>query len=96
MSRSYKKNPVCADRNPELKRIYARKVRRKDLEKVPNGMAYKKLYESYNICDYKFRSTWLDHLHWFRRRMIYLYEREPTEEEIIKEKDDWERHFKRK
>jgi hypothetical protein len=96
MSRSYKKNPICADRNPEMKRIYSRKIRRKGLDVIPNGMAYKKFCESYEICDFKFRSTLEEHLRFCRQMKLDFHDREPTEEEIAKDKDNWERWHKRK
>jgi len=61
VSRSYKKNPWLKDRNPWAKRMANKKVRRfkKDLA---NGNAYKKVSCSYNICDYKWRTTLFEHL----------------------------------
>lgn len=54
MSRSYKKVPIVKSgkRNNKMKRIANRSIRQKDL---PNGSAYKKAFESYNISDWKFR-----------------------------------------
>jgi len=51
MSRSYKKTPGFCDRSPFNKKQANKKVRKTKI--VPNGKAYKKLYESYNICDFK-------------------------------------------
>jgi hypothetical protein len=53
MSRSRKKHPIVKDRNPGSKRIANRKVRR--IPDVPNGKAYRKVYCSWNICDWRFR-----------------------------------------
>lgn len=53
MSRSYKKVPCCKDHNRGMKKYANRYVRRNYLI-VPSGKAYKKLFCSYNICDYKF------------------------------------------
>jgi len=50
MSHSYKHTPGFFDRNPFAKQQANRKVRR-TLE-VPNGKAYRRLFESYDICDY--------------------------------------------
>lgn len=50
MSRSYKKNPGYMDRNPHGKNQANRKVRH--TQDISNGKAYKKLYESYGICDF--------------------------------------------
>ena len=52
MSRSYKKPWIC-DRNPYSKNQANRKVRRYK-RKIKDGKSYRKLYNSYNICDYKF------------------------------------------
>ena len=50
MSRSFKKHPGHYDRSPFMKAKANEKIRHyKDL---PNGMAYKKVFESYNIHDY--------------------------------------------
>lgn len=63
MSRSYKKSPYCTDNgnSKQGKRIANRITRRKlkkDIFILPKkGKKYKHLYCSYNICDYKFRST---------------------------------------
>ncbi len=53
MSRSYKKIPCCKDHNKGMKKYANRYVRRNFLV-VPSGTAYKKLFCSWNICDYKF------------------------------------------
>ena len=53
MSRSYKHVPCCKDHNRGMKKCANRYVRRNYLV-VPSGMAYKKLFCSWNICDYKF------------------------------------------
>ena len=52
MSRSYKKHPVIAcAKNPTGKREANKKVRRS--KSITKGKSYRKLYCSYNICDYK-------------------------------------------
>ena len=61
MSRSYKKSPWSGDSGPWWKRQANKKVRRykKDLS---NGKDYKKLYCSWDICDYgsyKTLNSWL-------------------------------------
>ncbi len=53
MSRSYKKVACCKDYNRGMKKSANRYIRRNYLF-VPSGMAYKKLFCSWNICDYKF------------------------------------------
>ena len=59
MSRSYKKHPWVTDHHvkssSESKKFANKKVRHtKDL---PNGGAFKKVFCSYDICDYKFFQT---------------------------------------
>ncbi len=53
MSRSRKKHPVACDKtNKWAKRDANKKVR--NTEDIGNGNNYKKYYNSWNICDYKF------------------------------------------
>ncbi len=53
MSRSYKKNPVgTSSKNPIGKRAANKKVRKS--KDIPNGKRFKKVYCSWNICDYKY------------------------------------------
>ncbi len=62
MSRSYKKHPWSALRSPWNKKQANKRVRKYN-KPIQNGKAYKKLYCSWNICDYKSRYTlgeWLE------------------------------------
>jgi len=56
MSRSFKKNAGWTDHRSPFskfaKKFANRKVRR--TKNIPNGGAYKKIYESWEICEYKF------------------------------------------
>lgn len=61
MSRSYKKNPIIKDRNKGMKQIANKKVRNYK-GYLANGKAYKKVFESYDISDYAFRTTYNQHL----------------------------------
>lgn len=56
MSRSYKKHPcwTCGTSKSD-KKAANKAVRRAAV--VPNGSGYKKIYESYDICDGKFPQT---------------------------------------
>jgi len=54
MSRSVKKNAVCPDRNPWAKKQANRRVRRID---IASGCAYKRAYESWNICDWRWSES---------------------------------------
>jgi len=55
MSRSFKKTAGWADSSPWFKNYANRVVRRQKLDpSIVNGKGYKKMYNSYDICDYKF------------------------------------------
>ena len=57
MSRSYKKHSYCTDHHLHntMKRYANKKVRK--TKGSFHGNEYKKLFCSYDICDYKFRET---------------------------------------
>lgn len=65
MSRSYKKTPWCGDHKGKIKKRIAnqsvRRQLRRDLELVPQRGAYKKLYCSWEICDYGWILTWKEY-----------------------------------
>lgn len=69
MSRSYKKHPVikyagCKD----FKKLYNRRLRRSNkigIEDIPNGGAYKKFNESWNINDIEEMCTWEEYQFWY-------------------------------
>ncbi len=63
MSRSYKKIPCCKDHNKGMKKCANRYVRRNYLI-VTSGKAYKKLFCSYDICDYKFLESFSSYKKW--------------------------------
>ena len=70
MSRSRKKHPVACDKtNKWAKRDANKKVR--NTEDIGNGNNYKKYYNSWNICDYKFwidrTNEWLNNQKWLRK-----------------------------
>jgi hypothetical protein len=52
MSRSFKRTPGFCDRNPFNKGKANRRVR-KDWA-VPSGGAYRKVFETWDICDFRF------------------------------------------
>ena len=60
MSRSYKKHPYYTDGSPkttkEKKKFANKRVR--NYEDLPDGAAYKKISESWDIHDYANRWTW--------------------------------------
>jgi len=61
MSRSYKKIPYCGDsKSKSKKRIANHKIRAylKNIKHKLSRSDYKKIYESYNICDYYWITSW--------------------------------------
>lgn len=64
MSRSYKKHPYCTDKqaniSKEKKRVANSTVRNKlkDPDFEIQNSDYKKVYPSYDLCDFKYTQTW--------------------------------------
>ena len=63
MSRSYKKTAWCGDSGKKDMRRIANSVVRSKLKQDPDciprrGKAYRKLFDSYEICDYGWLCTW--------------------------------------
>lgn len=56
MSRSYKKNTFCKKAEKHEKNLANRKVRRHK-DHLPQGKQYRKIYNSYDICEYISRET---------------------------------------
>lgn len=58
MSRSYRKNLIRTDHGPStwwFKRQASKTIRRVPLEEtIPNGGIFKRYFEPWTICDYKF------------------------------------------
>jgi hypothetical protein len=79
MSRSYKKTPWCGDHKGKVKKRLANKSVRAQLKENPDfnpkGGMFKKLYCSWNICDYGWITPWEEywesclrqHAEWVRR-----------------------------
>ncbi|TDF95472.1 hypothetical protein [Paenibacillus piri] len=95
MSNSVKKSPVSTDhRTPGTRwsKRQASKTVRRFTGDVQNGKWYRKLFCSWNICDYRFYKTKQQAIHewktsrWLRNRLL-------TQEEVIK---DWEKFYRRK
>jgi hypothetical protein len=60
MSRSYKHIACYTDHNASTwrrKRWASKAIRKKTFE-LTNGNMYKKMYETWSICDYRFRVEW--------------------------------------
>ena len=56
MSRSYKRTPVCKDRVDRFFKHYANRVVRRKSELYQFG-SYRRLYERWIFCDYRFHHT---------------------------------------
>lgn len=54
MSHSFKKQLVAKERNDKHNKKSANKKVRRYSDDIANGKAYKKIYESYDICDFAF------------------------------------------
>lgn len=103
MSRSYKKNPYVTDKSAgtkSMKRIANRTVRRrlKNDEDMPARIQHKKMTETWDICDYRWRMTRADAIHWYENEMeheasFYFKKRYPTLEAWLKY---WEKCYVRK
>ena len=68
MSRSFKKigHCKCEHSCKKGKQFANRRLRRKGINfEIPNGKAYKKLNESWDICDYKCVETWEQYKSWW-------------------------------
>lgn len=79
MSRSYKKNLWITDYS-KSRRFFKgqanRKIRRS--KDVPDGKAYRKFYESYDICDYKFPYDPYPHVYCWGKRGLEWIEPDPV------------------
>ena len=75
MSRSYKKNVVWTQGQSRSKnrkwwkREANKKVRK--YKSIPNGKSYKRIYDSWNICDWKFGSWTNSDIRWLIERGRY-------------------------
>ena len=102
MSRSYKKNPWCGDnKGKDKKRIVNHKVRQKlknNLELIVQHNDYKKLYESWEICDYGWTMTFKDFMKnkwefYHYRKFIFPDSPKPDEKSCYKY---WLTHYHNK
>ena len=101
MSRSYKHTPICGGRNGFSKGQANRRVRRNKMKlEVPKG-GYKKVYDSWEICDRFDISTWKEYWKsewdWYFWRLKYnpnsRWCKEPDYQEAYR---DWWRAYKMK
>lgn len=85
MSRSYKHHPYfkCAG-DTSYKKLFNRWLRRtKDIDEIPDGNAYKKMYCSWEIADYIFDASWEEFKQWYNNK-------DKSEEELWAE---WKRLY---
>lgn len=99
MSRSYKHTPWSGDtKGPNKKKYASHRVRSKLKEQdyLPQGNKYKRLYESWDICDYGCRETWGEYWHHVVRlwhKWGYRYMPFPDKKH---EYQKWYKYYKRK
>lgn len=104
MSRSYKKNPYVTDHTRKTskknKRIANHSFRQQvaKLEDMPARSQHKKMTDSWNICDYRWRMTREEAIQWYENEMKfeasnYFKKRYPTLESWL---NYWEKCHRRK
>ena len=100
MSRSYKRHPWCGDKKGKSKKAAANsKVRMylKNLDNILKYGAYKKLYESWDICDYGWLYSW--NKYWEQKvNFWYRFDKKwgkpfPDKKKVKKE---WYKYYKMK
>lgn len=99
MSRSYKKTPYCGDNKNKKQKRFANKRVRNFLKNCENELLhsdYKKVYESWNICDFGWVTPWQEY--WNNQLKHYhnhpeWFENFPNKQE---EYNKWYRWFKMK
>lgn len=101
MSRSYKKTPICKDRKTSSKankRIANSKVRHTD--NIPNGKAYRKVFNTWDIHDYVSRYSYEEYMVDFYRD-LKEYRNGISDESPFDDKrrfniNDWFKCYRRK
>jgi len=108
MSRSYKKNPYVTDHKRKVskaaKRIANHSFRQQVAqdEDIPARTQHKKMTDSWNICDYRWRMTREEAIQWYNEQLewqknkgslTYFLKRYPTLEAWLQY---WEKCYKRK
>ena len=98
MSRSYKKSPVCNDHstpNTSWDKRQANKAVRRYMGVIPNGNCYRKLYCSWNICDYRFYEPLQKAIHEWESEMSSrcLWLNRQSKQDII---NNWAKFYRRK
>ena len=105
MSRSYKHTPYAGDTKTKWAKRQANRKYRSFLKQMEEDIPYshfKKVSESWNICDYYDVTTWKEHLA-YRKRVIAMGRKpwgmilfEDGDFDIDKEYQLWRKWYKRK
>lgn len=96
MSRSRKKTPVLKEDGKSKKidkRLANRAVRR--TRDLPNGNAYRRVYDQYSICDYESRYTfeqWMA-LEWYSYRLHVMFGLDATPPNRRDERKRWSKLY---
>lgn len=80
MSRSYRKFPLakCEKSCKWGKRQANKRIRHLAIEReIPKGKQYKKIYNSWEICDYKWSETWKEYQQFCKAPRWWAEEKEP-------------------
>ena len=103
MSRSYKHTPYAGDTKTKWAKRQANRKYRSFLKQIEEDVPYshfKKVSESWNICDYYDITTWEEHLRYRRKHHNYIpygiKYLENGEIDIENERKLWEKWYKRK
>lgn len=89
MSRSFKRVPCCKDYSRGMKKCANRYLRRNHLH-IPSGGAYKKLFCSYHICDYRFLESFCSYR---KKWMNYNQNIKESDQELYRK---WYKDYKMK
>lgn len=104
MSRSYKKTPWSGDRKGKIKKRIANQTVRSWLKQHPDIKLskgdFKKIYETWDICDYGYKMTWeeyweseIRHYYWFKMNFPEMktskYCKYPDKKESYKQWYKW-------
>ena len=102
ISNSYKKHTYSGDhKGKEKKRCANKSVRmwlKDNPEEIIKGKSFKKIYESYDICDYGSLCSWEEYwegiIKYYQRMKQYGYDlKEPSKKEEYR---NWKKHCKNK
>ena len=104
MSRSYKKVGYSGDKkDKELKRLANHRVRqrlKRDLEYTPKPADFKRMFESWEICDYGWLCEWDEYwnrqLEWYYCDHMRRWTRDDAPPDYKEEYRIWHRYYKMK